>query len=74
MPDDGEPARWWHPLGDLGAWVRWREQVLIDWEERIIRAARDRATGEERAFFDTVIAERMRSRKNMSEGEVPRSE
>jgi hypothetical protein len=40
------------------AWVEEREAILIAEEDGIIRAARDQATGADRAFMDTLIAER----------------
>lgn len=29
--------RWLHPIGDVRAWIRWRESILIAEEDRIIR-------------------------------------
>ncbi len=43
------------------AWVERREALLRAEEDRVIREARDRATGEERAFLEELIATRARN-------------
>ncbi len=57
--------KWLHPIADVRAWIRWRENVLIDYEDACFRAARDRAaTDEECAFWDVIIAMRAENRRN----------
>jgi hypothetical protein len=51
------------------AWVERREAILRAEEDRIIREARDRATGEERAFIDGLLEERERSSVPVFDGE-----
>ncbi len=62
--------RWYYFLtgGELREFVRWRENVLIDYEDACFRVARDReATPEGRAFFDRIIEERARYRREHSD-------
>jgi hypothetical protein len=43
------------------AWVQRREAALRAEEDAVIRAARDRATGDDRAFLDALVLERERN-------------
>jgi hypothetical protein len=47
------------------AWVERREAALIAEEDALIAAACNRATGDERAFLETVIEERARNRRGI---------
>ncbi len=48
-----------YPIDDVRAFVRWRERLLIDAEDTMFRACRDRATtDEERAFWNRILAAR----------------
>ncbi len=50
-------------LGDAVEFVRWRKELLMEYEDACFHAARDRAaTAEERAFWSRWIAERSRTR------------
>jgi hypothetical protein len=58
--------RWYYFLtgGEFREFVRWRENVLIDYEDACFRVAREREpTPEGRAFFDRIIEERARNRR-----------
>ncbi len=44
-----------------GEWVERREALLVAWEDRVLREARERATAGERSFIDSVIATRERN-------------
>jgi hypothetical protein len=56
-------AAWRHWFRIGREWVEWRDAALRAEEDRIIREARDRATGEERAYIDALIEERARNRR-----------
>ncbi len=50
-------------LGDAVEFVRWRKELLMEYEDACFHAARERAaTAEERAFWSRWIAERSRTR------------
>lgn len=63
------PPAWRHRFRIDRAWVERRDALLRAEEDRIIREARDQATGEERAFLEKVIAMRV---GNTLAGSFPR--
>jgi hypothetical protein len=44
-------------------WIEWRDALLRAEEDRLIRAARDRATGDERLFLDSLLDLRERNQR-----------
>jgi hypothetical protein len=42
-------------------WVEWRDALLRAEEDALIRAARDRATGDDRVFLDALLDLRARN-------------
>ena len=44
-------------------WIEWRDALLRAEEDRLIRAARDRATGDERLFLNSLLDLRERNQR-----------
>lgn len=52
--------RVWRPIADIAEWVERREAAIIQAENAMFQAARERATSEdERRYWDRFIAVRM---------------